>query len=624
MKVVLVALHLAPSPQAVPLANAFLKAYLATDEELAGTVEVDLRDFFVTDDLEAVVTAILHDSPFAVGFSLYLWNRRPVCQLVERLRQRRPELAIFAGGPEATADPERLLRSAPFDFLILGEGEVPFVEAMARLARGVSPRGGIGTAFLEGSTFVAQPARAVALLDTIPSPLLHGALDLDRYRGALWQLARGCDFRCDYCYDFKGEHGVRRFSLERVDAELGLLARSQVQQVFVLDSTFNVDSRRAKTILKMIRRRAPHIHFHFEVRAELLDREMAHLFAEISCSLQIGLQSADPAVLKRVRRHFDPVVFAGKIALLNDTGAVFGFDLIYGLPGDTLAQFRRSLDFALGLYPNHLDIFPLAVLPGTALAGRAAAEGLVALADPPYTLVSSAGFPPREMARAALLGCASDIFYSRGKAVAWFAPVVRALRLAPSAFLDAFGGWLKRTVGGEMAEGRFTDEEIWRLQRDFLACSCTGRDAGLLPAILDLVDYNYHYCMALLATPPALPTDRELTMIDLLDQYPVLAPSSRLARFSYDIADLLDAGDLEVRALVDCFSPTGSRAVIYPRAGEVWTETLTESHYRYLELLDGSVRAGEAAASLQMPPEEGGAFLEFALAEGIVAFRPAD
>lgn len=624
MKVVLVAIHLAPSPQAVPLANASLKAYLATDEELAHTVTVELCDFFVTDDLDAVVAAILDGSPVAVGFSLYLWNRQMVCTLVERLRRRQPELLIFAGGPEATADPERLLRSAPFSFLILGEGEVPFLEAMARLARGESPQGGIGTAFLAAGVFTARPLRPVVLLDTIPSPLLSGALEVSRYRGLLWQLARGCDFHCDYCYDFKGEQGVRRFSLERVDAELDLLARSTVQQVFVLDSTFNVEPRRAKAILKMIRRRAPHVHFHFEVRAELIDREMANLFAEISCSLQIGLQSADPAVLKRVRRHFDSAAFAGKVALLNNSGAIFGFDLIYGLPGDSPAQFRKSLDFALGLCPNHLDIFPLAVLPGTALAARAVAEGLVARTEPPYTLISSAGYSVQEMARAAQLGNASDIFYSRGKAVAWFGSVVRALKIAPAVFLEAFGDWLQRNVGGELTEGRFTDEEVWRLQRDFLAFSCKGRKAGLLPAILDLVDYNYHYCAALLAAPPPLPTDRELARTDLLDRRVALAPSARLAHFSYDIADLLDAGDLEVRDFVECFSPTGSWAVIYPRAGEVWTETLVEAHYRYLESLDGSIRAGDATILLKLTCEEGAAFLEFALAEGIVVLCPDD
>jgi Coproporphyrinogen III oxidase and related Fe-S oxidoreductases len=115
---------------------------------------------------------------------------------------------------------------------------------------------------------------------------------------------------------------VRRFSLERIEAELKLFVRRGVTQVFVLDSTFNQDIKRAKTILKMIRRIAPDIHFHFEVRSEFIDPEMAQLFADIVCSLQIGLQSADPDVLKQVGRNFRRDDFSRKISLLNESGAV--------------------------------------------------------------------------------------------------------------------------------------------------------------------------------------------------------------------------------------------------------------------------------------------------------------
>jgi hypothetical protein len=45
---------------------------------------------------------------------------------------------------------------------------------------------------------------------------------------------------------------VRRFSLDRLEAELRHFAATGVSQVFVLDSTFNQDARRAKAILRLI------------------------------------------------------------------------------------------------------------------------------------------------------------------------------------------------------------------------------------------------------------------------------------------------------------------------------------------------------------------------------------
>lgn len=621
MKVVLAAIHPSPSPQSVPLANAFLKAYLATDEELASRVEVELCDFYVADPAEACAAEILSHGPDAVGFSLYLWNLDASARLAEALRRERPGLVIFAGGPQATADPTGTLAGGGYDFLILGEGEVPFLEMAARLCAGESPRGGAGTAWLEGDKLENRPQRPVAIIDTVPSPFLSGAINPARHGGLLWQLSRGCDFACEYCFDYKGTKGVRRFSLERVDAELDFLVRANVPQVFVLDSTFNVDPKRAKTILRMIRKRAPHIHFHFEVRSEFVDREMARLFAGITCSLQIGLQSADPVVLKGIRRYFDPDDFCKRVSMLNESGAVFGFDLIYGLPGDSLAGFRRSIDFAIALYPNHLDIFPLAVLPGTPLAGRAGKAGLTHISKPPYTVTATPSFPARDMARAARIAAACDIFYSRGRAVAWFNGVVAPLALTPSEFLDAFGEWLERE-GVAPREEALSDEAIWSLQRAFLHHAFTGKHARLLPAALDLVDYHYHYAAALLAPAPELPTDRSLASMNMLDQRLHLSPSARLARFSYEIADLLEAGDVDLREICACFSPCESWAVIYPRGGEVFTESLMESYFLLLEGLDGKDKAGDVASRLGLSGEEAAEFLEFAAAEGVVTIKP--
>jgi hypothetical protein len=412
---------------------------------------------------------------------------------------------------------------------------------------------------------------------------------------------------------------VRRFPLERLEAELEYVVGRGASQIFVLDSTFNQDVRRAKTILRLVARKARHVHCHFEVRHELLDAEQARLFAGLTCSLQIGLQSADPEVAGNVGRRFRRADFVAKIGLLNEAGCIFGFDFIYGLPGDTLARFREGLDFALSLYPNHLDIFPLSVLPGTALAARAAKLRLDHLPGPPYTLQASPTFPAADMAAARRLGGACDIFYSRGKAVAWFNGILAALRLTPVAFLDAFAAWLGERSGAELEESHYGDEEIWQLQREFLGgIFARRRVQRLLSLALDFVDYHFYYATALMAVAPRLPAKRELTRHDLLRRPLARATAARLATFSYEILDLLEAGEPDLPACAASLRPVGSYAVIYPRAGEVCTESLAEPYYRLLERLDGTTPAGRVAATLAIPADEAREFLHFAAAEGIV------
>ena len=617
MKICLVAIHTHRSPQAVPLANAFLKAYLLEHQASVSAGDIPLIDLFLDDPVEECVAAILAMQPDAAGFSLYLWNRGKCGEIASALRREAPGMVLFAGGPEATACAGAVLADDAYDFVIIGEGELPFFNAMDALRNGTDPAG-IQGVITRGAAGGTEPGPPIDLA-SLPSPYLSGILDPAALPGVLWQLSRGCEFACDFCYDHRTRHGVRRFSLDRLRQELDLFVRRNVGQVFVLASTFNHDAAFAKDILRLIMAKAPHIHFHFEVRSEFLDRDMARLFAQINCSLQIGLQSADPAVQKKVHRVFNASHFTEKVGLLNESGAIFGFDLIYGLPGDTLAGFAESIDFALALYPNHLDIFPLAVLPGTALWHKAALLGVQFEPVPPYTVSASPTFPASDMVLAERLATACDIFYSRGKAVAWFNAVLAPLSLKASDFLRAFADWLAGTGKQGVVEADLTDEEIHLLQRDFLERSYAEQGAaGLVAAALDLVEYNFHHAAALLATPPELPTDRELERTDLLSRPLAVAPSTRLATFSYEIFDILEAGDIDLVEFTDCFSPTGSCAAIYPRGGDVYTESLDPRFFLLLQRLDGRLPAAPLLTEIDLDQEEAASFLEFAAAEGIV------
>jgi len=618
LQIKLVSIHPYPSPQSIPLANAFLQSYLTT--KTTTKPETTRVDFFPGRETQEYVNELITGTPLAIGFSIYVWNRHLCVEIAAGLRKAMPSVRLFAGGPEATADPEGVLNESCFDFLIVGEGEEPF----AAFCHCISDNGEIakipGIATIVDGQFHLEPDSPITDLDNIPSPWLNHTLDASQHKGILWQLSRGCGFSCDFCFDSRGNAGVRRFSMDRLDAELRHFVKSNVSQIFVLDSTFNQDAQRAKSILRLIKKKAPHIHFHFEVRSEFIDKEMAQLFAQITCSLQIGLQSADPVVLKGIGRVFNRKDFEKRVAMLNEAGAVFGFDLMYGLPGDTLKGFRESLDFALRQYPNHLDIFPLAILPGTALASRVEALGLHHLPAPPYTLISTADFSTADMALAAQLANACDIFYSRGKAVAWFNSVVNALKLTPSDFLGQFAEWLAADSNRILQETDLDDIQVWQMQRRFLQQKFSSKQLNrLLPLVLDLIDYHYHYAAALLTQPPDIPDEAELPNVL---EYPArLATSTRMVTFNYEILDILESCEPDLRKLSDMAARTGSWTAIYPAADGIRTESLIEPYYRLLEGLDGKTPGGQVAAKLGIPEDEAVEFLEFAVLEGIIGGR---
>jgi len=104
------------------------------------------------------------------------------------------------------------------------------------------------------------------------------------------------------------------------------------------------------------------------VTAELVDNYVA---AGVN-RLSFGVQSMVPAVLTSLGRTHDPANVRRCVALARASGAAsFNLDLIYGGAGETLDDWRRTLESALELEPPHVSAYALTVEAGTPLADDA-------------------------------------------------------------------------------------------------------------------------------------------------------------------------------------------------------------------------------------------------------------
>lgn len=475
------------SPQALPLGAACIASAIKHFDELKELVNVSLKAFCLDDkdfpkDKNAAAQYIAEklsreaarsSGQAIICFSCFVWNIEILKTASDILRSQ--GIITIAGGPEITAHPS-FYKS--FDYTVSGEGEVSVPSLITKI---------INKSEKSDKVIISQSPD----LSLIHSPYLDGIIDPAEYEGALWELARGCPFKCAYCYESKGQKTVRMFPMERIKAELDLFAKKKVPQVFVLDPTYNVNKKRAVELLRLIASKTPDTFYYFEARAELIDRELAHEFTKIPCALQIGLQSANEETLRLVNRPFDKKKFVRGLSILNEEGVTFGLDLIYGLPGETFGSFREGIDFAISQYPNNLEIFCLSVLPGTDLFDRADGLGLVYKNEPPYHVIKTKELSVDDMKRAEKLAMACTSFYNSGRAVPWFNSVCRLLKLKPSKLFEIF--YEKYTdfcqqICGQC--GHENHEEIEKIQLDFLKEECKLKNLqSYFPAIEDIVRF---------------------------------------------------------------------------------------------------------------------------------------
>jgi oxygen-independent coproporphyrinogen-3 oxidase len=87
--------------------------------------------------------------------------------------------------------------------------------------------------------------------------------------------------------------------------------------------------------------------------------------------VSMGMQSAVPHVLATLDRTHNPANIPIAVALLREAGiADVSVDLIYGTPGESLDDWRASVQTAIELEPDHISAYSLTIEPGTKLHAR--------------------------------------------------------------------------------------------------------------------------------------------------------------------------------------------------------------------------------------------------------------
>ena len=98
------------------------------------------------------------------------------------------------------------------------------------------------------------------------------------------------------------------------------------------------------------------------------DAVAAELAAAGVTRLSIGMQSAVPHVLAALDRTHEPANVSTAVAAARRTGLDVSLDLIYGAPGESLSDWRSSLESAAALEPDHVSAYALIIEDGTKLA----------------------------------------------------------------------------------------------------------------------------------------------------------------------------------------------------------------------------------------------------------------
>lgn len=95
------------------------------------------------------------------------------------------------------------------------------------------------------------------------------------------------------------------------------------------------------------------------------ERGLAALAEAGFTRVSVGMQSAVPEVLRVLDRTHTPERVPQVVGWARRAGLATSLDLIYGTPGESMEDWRRSLDAAVETGPDHLSAYALVIEEGT-------------------------------------------------------------------------------------------------------------------------------------------------------------------------------------------------------------------------------------------------------------------
>ena len=328
------------------------------------------------------------------------------------LRQMHPDLKTCAVGSHVSALPLDILRYDGIDFVLLNEGVYALRNLLkTNLEDNLEQVKGIGykregAAQLNAPELVVPAAKMDIDLPGYAWDLLpFKDKPLDLYRAHFWHAefdhdkrtpfaaiytSLGCKFKCDFCMinivnRVDNSDGIvsanspnmRFWSPALMLEEFTKLAEMGVQTLRISDEMFFLNKNYYEPLLDGIIERGLNLRMWSYSRVDTVRPQYLEKFRRAGINwLALGVEAGNQSVRREVSKgSFEDVDIREVIKTVRDSGLNVISNYIFGFPDDTVETMQETLDLALELNTEMVNMYPCQALPGSPLYQTALQQG---------------------------------------------------------------------------------------------------------------------------------------------------------------------------------------------------------------------------------------------------------
>lgn len=336
----------------------------------------------VWNEVRGVITAF---NPDIVGISLLTPEFASALRVSKIIKDLKPECLLIWGGVHPSILPETCLEHKEVDLVVIGEGEMTFLEITYEMTKSNQDFNKIkGIAYKKNSQIIRTPPRPmIPNLDSLPFPARDLLLFPERNSLNPWQsiiASRGCPWRCTFCTskEFWGK-GVRFRSSANIADELEMMKKEFSSSYFTFwDDAFTIKKELVFDLCDEIMKRRLKVLWKTATRADLINETMLKAMKKAGCvQLELGVESGSPSVLEAIHKDINLDQVREALDLIKKIGISAGTFFMAGFPNETRNDLLSTWEFMRSIYSTDIVLNIFDPMPGSSLFDECIELGLI-------------------------------------------------------------------------------------------------------------------------------------------------------------------------------------------------------------------------------------------------------
>jgi len=337
--------------------------------------------------------------PGIIGLSVLSQQYDWTCALARDLRSRFPQIPLCIGGVHPTMVPVEVANSRLFDFVCVGEGEIPFLDLVNRLEKGadVSDCPNMRVVPRDGE-IINNPVGPFPDLASLP-PMDWDLFDMERIthvkKGWLSILtSRGCPYKCTYCFNREivdqymadgaiktSKEYLRHHPVEAVLQEIRHLKSNLpgVNTIIFDDDLFTLKKKYVFEFCDAYKKSGIDLPFVVNAHVQVFNEDIARALKEAGCLIcKFGLESGSERVRREILwRYMTNETIERALAAAHSQDIHTSTFIMMGLPTETRKEVLETLELCARVKMGRFRWALFFPFPGTAGYVIAKEKGLI-------------------------------------------------------------------------------------------------------------------------------------------------------------------------------------------------------------------------------------------------------